>query len=180
MQMNPDADSIGSITAAELSWGNSDHIRALDPPFDFIIDTDVVYAEHLLDPLLQTMLALSGPKMTILIGHEIRLINVHEQMIELWKKHFEVKTVPRTKMDIKYQHPSIQLYIITLKTTEGNTSFDPLLENGATEKTEKDTSSRVEDEVDKEVPTEPQNLSDWEARRYEAMAARLLRDIKIT
>ncbi|GJW81799.1 protein N-lysine methyltransferase METTL21A isoform X1 [Tanacetum coccineum] len=180
MQMNPDADSIGSITAAELSWGNSDHIRALDPPFDFIIGTDVVYAEHLLEPLLQTMLALSGPKTTILIGHEIRSTNVHEQMIELWKKHFEVKTVPRSKMDIKYQHPSIQLYIMTLKTTEGNTSLDPLIENGATEKTENDTSSRVEDEVDNEVPTEPQNLSDWEARRYGAMAARLLRDIKIT
>ncbi|KAI3735266.1 hypothetical protein L6452_14758 [Arctium lappa] len=45
-------DSIGSITAAELSWGNEDHIRALDPPFDYIIGTDIVYAEHLLEPLL--------------------------------------------------------------------------------------------------------------------------------
>ncbi|PWA57623.1 Nicotinamide N-methyltransferase-like protein [Artemisia annua] len=139
-----------------------------------------VYAEHLLEPLLQTMLALSGPRTTILIGHEVRSTNVHEQMIELWKKHFEVKTVPRSKMDIKYQHPSIQLYIMTLKTTEGNTSLNPLIENGVTEKTENDTSGRVEDEVDNEVPTEPQNLSDWEARRYGAMAARLLRDIKIT
>ncbi|PWA52457.1 Nicotinamide N-methyltransferase-like protein [Artemisia annua] len=149
-------------------------IRALDPPFDFIIGTDFVYAEHLLEPLLQTMLALSGPRTTILIGHEIHSTNVHEQMIELWKKHFEVKTVPRSKMDIKYQHLSIQLYIMTLKNTEGNTSLDPLIENGATEKTENDISSRVEDEVDNEVPTKPQNLSDWEARRYGAMLARLL------
>nr|GEU60012.1 hypothetical protein [Tanacetum cinerariifolium] len=103
-------DSIRSITAAELSWGNSDHIRVLDPPFDFIIGTDI-------------------------IGHEIRSIIVHEQMINLWKKHFEVK---------QYQD------------------------------------RRVEDEFDNEVPTEPQNLSDWRARRYEAMVARLLRDIKIT
>ncbi|PWA75199.1 hypothetical protein CTI12_AA126160 [Artemisia annua] len=162
-------------------------ISALDPPFDFIIHLYEhmfnrfipytlkyvrvlvfmsfyfkVYAEHLLEPLLQTMLALSGPRTTILIGHEIRSTNVHEQMIELWKKHFEVKTVPRSK------------------TIEGNTSLDPLIENGATEKTENDTSSRVEDEVDNEVPTQPQNLSDWEARRYGALAARLLRDIKIT
>lgn len=89
------------MTAAELSWGNHDHIRALEPPFDYIIGTDVVcltkirirfvrvclglnwfnifeicdnilmcykvYAEHLLEPLLQTMLALSGPKTTILV-----------------------------------------------------------------------------------------------------------------
>ncbi|KAK9072620.1 hypothetical protein SSX86_009055 [Deinandra increscens subsp. villosa] len=172
MQMNPDADSIGSITAAELSWGNSDHIRALDPPFDFIIGTDVVYAEHLLEPLLQTMLALSGPKTTILIGYEIRSTNVHEQMIQLWKKHFEVKIVPKSKMDIKYQHPSIQLYIMTLKTPEGITNLDPT--------TESDTTEKIEDEADNDVPKEPQTLSDWEARRYGSMAARLLRDIKIT
>lgn len=74
-QMNPDADSIGSMTAAELSWGNKDHIRALDPPFDYIIGTDVVYAEHLLEPLLQTMLALSGPKTTILVNNRSTTFN---------------------------------------------------------------------------------------------------------
>ncbi|KAI3716546.1 hypothetical protein L1987_67496 [Smallanthus sonchifolius] len=172
MQMNPDADSIGSITAAELSWGNNDHIRALDPPFDYIIGTDVVYAEHLLEPLLQTMLALSGPKTTILIGYEIRSTNVHEQMIQLWKKHFEVKIVPKSKMDIKYQHPSIQLYIMTLKTPEGIPNLDPI--------TKIDTTEKTEDEADNELPQEPRALSDWEARRYGSMAARLLRDIKIT
>ncbi|KAL8197889.1 hypothetical protein R6Q57_030125 [Mikania cordata] len=171
MQMNSDADSIGSITAAELSWGNNDHIRALYPPFDYIIGTDVVYAEHLLEPLLQTLLALAGPKTTILIGYEIRSTNVHEQMIQLWKKHFEVKIVPKSKMDIKYQHPSIQLYIMTLKTPEGITNLDPI--------TETDTTQKIEDEVDK-LPQEPHTLSDWEARRYGSMAARLLRDIKIT
>ncbi|KAJ0806494.1 putative lysine methyltransferase, S-adenosyl-L-methionine-dependent methyltransferase [Helianthus annuus] len=178
MQMNPDADSIGSITAAELSWGNDDHIRALDPPFDYIIGTDVVYAEHLLEPLLYTMLALSGPKTTILIGYEIRSTNVHEQMIQLWKKHFEVKTVPKSKMDIKYRHPSIQLYIMTLKTPEGIPNLDPVTENNAAEKIddEADATEKVEDEA----PQESRTLSDWEARRYGAMAARLLRDIKIS
>ncbi|KAJ0616844.1 putative lysine methyltransferase, S-adenosyl-L-methionine-dependent methyltransferase [Helianthus annuus] len=178
MQMNPDADSIGSITAAELSWGNDDHIRALDPPFDYIIGTDVVYAEHLLEPLLHTMLALSGPKTTILIGYEIRSTNVHEQMIQLWKKHFEVKTVPKSKMDIKYRHPSIQLYIMTLKTPEGIPNLDPVTENTAAEKIddEADATEKVEDEA----PQESRTLSDWEARRYGAMAARLLRDIKIS
>lgn len=35
-------DSFGSIKAAELDWGNADHIRAVYPPFDYIIGTDVV------------------------------------------------------------------------------------------------------------------------------------------
>lgn len=35
-------DTFGSIEAAELSWGDKDHIRAVGPPFDYIIGTDVV------------------------------------------------------------------------------------------------------------------------------------------
>ncbi|XP_023749407.1 uncharacterized protein LOC111897691 [Lactuca sativa] len=181
-QMNPDADSIGSMTAAELSWGNKDHIRALDPPFDYIIGTDVVYAEHLLEPLLQTMLALSGPKTTILIGYEIRSTNVHEQMIQLWKKHFEVKIVPKSKMDVKYNHPSIQLYIMTLKTLEGSINLEDEVDTSNSNGNSNSNSKMVEDEGDDELPTEPHDgsLSEWEARRYGSMAARLLRDIKIT
>ena len=35
-------ESFGSVQVAELNWGNEDHIRAVDPPFDYIIGTDVV------------------------------------------------------------------------------------------------------------------------------------------
>eukprot|EP00268_Persea_americana_P048333 TRINITY_DN509_c1_g1_i6.p1 TRINITY_DN509_c1_g1~~TRINITY_DN509_c1_g1_i6.p1 ORF type:complete len:114 (-),score=14.11 TRINITY_DN509_c1_g1_i6:334-675(-) len=42
MQTSPDSASFGSIEVAELDWGNPEHIRAVDPPFDYIIATDVV------------------------------------------------------------------------------------------------------------------------------------------
>lgn len=42
-------DSYGSIQVAELDWGNEDQIKAVDPPFDYIIGTDVV---SLLEPIL--------------------------------------------------------------------------------------------------------------------------------
>lgn len=35
-------DSFGSIQVEELDWGNKDHIKAVGPPFDYIIGTDVV------------------------------------------------------------------------------------------------------------------------------------------
>ena len=35
-------DSFGSIQAAELNWGNEGNIRAVGPPFHYIIGTDVV------------------------------------------------------------------------------------------------------------------------------------------
>lgn len=202
MQMNPGSDSFGSIQVAELSWGNVDQIKAVDPPFDYIIGTDVVYAEHLLEPLLQTMLALSGPKTTILLGYEIRSTNVHEQMLNLWKRNFEVKIVPKTKMDSKYQHPSIQLFIMGIKPPEGRVEttsqgidwqIDEIetTETNHGEDEDGDKSSCIDglddsgsNEVKEDsmvVPsTQNDNLSEWEARRFGSMAARLLRDVRIT
>ncbi|KAJ8551913.1 hypothetical protein K7X08_028356 [Anisodus acutangulus] len=191
MQTISDPDSFGSIQAAELDWGNETHIKAVGPPFDYIIGTDVVYAEHLLEPLLQTMIALSGPKTTILLGHEIRSTTVHEKMLEMWKRNFEVKTVSKAKMDSTYQHPSIQLYIMGFK-SQGNTSeIVKQMAQQQTEEVGETETKRGSDEDESKCgfnqadATEndgkvDKKLSDWEARRCGAMAARLLRDVKIT
>ncbi|KAL3324935.1 hypothetical protein AABB24_038841 [Solanum stoloniferum] len=200
MQTISDPDSFGSIQAAELDWGNETHIKAVSPPFDYIIGTDVVYAEHLLEPLLQTIIALSGPKTTVLLGHEIRSTNVHEKMLETWKRHFEVKTVPKAKMDSTYQHPSIQLYIMGFKSQGSSSEIvrqmaqqqteeigETETKNGSDEEESKyglnqrDVTDN-EDKVDNDLvmDLEKRKLSDWEARRCGAMAARLLRDVKIT
>lgn len=198
LQMNSDSDSFGSIQVAELDWGNEDHIRAVGPPFDYIIGTDVVYAERLLEPLLQTITALSGPKTTILLGYEIRSTNVHEQMLQMWRRNFDVKIVPQSKMDPTFQHPSIQLFIMGSKPPEGNIENT---EKGSDQKSDKVETSKEENDIDGrsteeekvsdsvsdvveegcELVKKAQNekLSDFEARRVGSMAARLLRDVKI-
>ncbi|KAK1289281.1 Thioredoxin-like 3-3 [Acorus calamus] len=202
VQAYPDQESFGSITVAELDWGNEDHIKSVEPPFDYIIGTDVVYAEHLLEPLLQTILALSGPRTTVLLGYEIRSTAVHEQMIQMWKRNFDVKTVPKAKMDSKYQHSSIQLFIMELKHQAGsreNTNDSQALQVGENVNvSSKHDNNEDEEDNDAEemlgctmcVETgegevqvgsdETKKVEDeWEARRYGAMAARLLRDVKI-
>ncbi|KAL5765697.1 hypothetical protein ACOSP7_016314 [Xanthoceras sorbifolium] len=199
-QMNPGSDSFGSIRVAELDWGNEDHIRDIGPPFDYIIGTDVVYAEHLLEPLLQTIFALSGPKTTILLGYEIRSTSVHEQMLNMWKSNFDVKVVPKAKMDNNYQHSSIQLYIMGSKFNGGSTEsathgIDQPIEVGTRETKQEEQNDESSTAVDKMENIGGENvgqdsapvtripngkLSDWEARRYGSMAARLLRDVKIT
>ncbi|KAL1361518.1 hypothetical protein AAHE18_03G009500 [Arachis hypogaea] len=161
MQKNP--ESFGSIKVAELQWGDESHIKAVDPPFDYIIGTDVVYVEHLLEPLLQTILALSGPRTTIL-------------------------------MDETYQHPSIQLFIMGFKNSAESTGNSG---QAAAEKVDDQTgvegksgeenlamepSSSVEKNVEdhEKAATGTKKLSEWEARRYGSMAARILKDVKIS
>ncbi|KAK9999415.1 hypothetical protein SO802_019018 [Lithocarpus litseifolius] len=196
LQMNPGSDSFGSIQVAELDWGNDDHIRAVGPPFDYIIGTDVVYAERLLEPLLQTITALSGPKTTILLGYEIRSTNVHEQMLQMWRRNFDVKIVPQSKMHPTFQHPSIQLFIMGSKPPERNTENTDqesgqesdkvetsVEENDGRSSEEEKVTDSVGDLVEegcelvKKLPNE--KLNDFETRRYGSMAARLLRDVKI-
>ncbi|KAI4373554.1 hypothetical protein MLD38_011670 [Melastoma candidum] len=188
------AESFGSIQVAELDWGNEKHIEAADPPFDYIIGTDVVYAEHLLEPLLNTIRALAGPKTIILLGYEIRSTNVHEQMLEMWRNNFNLKTVPRHKMHSEYQHNSIHLYIMDLKTVEQCEKTDAADEKAqSSDQTpgtdaeavgSPDDSSRSNDAIDEDyqqalTKLKEGDLSEWEVRRYGSMAARLLRDAQI-
>ncbi|XP_050206209.1 UPF0665 family protein C23C4.06c isoform X2 [Mercurialis annua] len=160
MQMDPNSDSFGSIKVEELDWGNDDHIRAVHPPFDYIIGTDVM-------------------------GYEIRSTSVHEQMLGMWKRNFEVKIIPQVKMDSKYQHPSIQLYVMGLKPVADSTeSMTQTIGNGEdnseVNKTDNCGNEIVREDSEPEVKLSRGKLSDWEARRLGSMAARLLRDVKIT
>ncbi|XP_010488411.1 PREDICTED: protein-lysine methyltransferase METTL21D isoform X2 [Camelina sativa] len=201
LQMNPGSASFGSLRVAELDWGNEDHIRAVEPPFDYVIGTDVVYSEQLLEPLLRTILALSGPKTTVMLGYEIRSTVVHDKMLQMWKDNFEVKTIPRSKMDVEYQDPSIHLYIMAQKSpagSSGNVTRDEAVVDTDKTKSEMkvlagechDLPNQLEEEaVATHHPRLKEDsllmrlrdgkLSEWEMRRYGTVAAQLLRDVKI-
>ncbi|ESQ36078.1 hypothetical protein EUTSA_v10008555mg [Eutrema salsugineum] len=159
-----------------------------------------VYAEQLLEPLLHTILALSGPKTTVMLGYEIRSTIVHDKMLRMWKDNFEVKTIPRSKMDGEYQDPSIHLYIMSQKSSaesSGNATQDEVVDTAET-KCETKTSTiechvlpnlLEEEAVATHRPRLKEDsllmrlrdgkLSEWEMRRYGTVAAQLLRDVKI-
>lgn len=92
-------------------------------------------------------------------------------------------------MHSEYQHPSIQLFMMGLKPSDcrGN-EIDCHIDEVKSEETEQisednDGHDDVVNEVSEGstlVNLQGKKISDWEARRYGAMAARLLRDVKIT
>ncbi|CAN1142884.1 hypothetical protein LINPERHAP2_LOCUS13315 [Linum perenne] len=110
-------------------------------------------------------------------------------------------------MHYKYQHPSIQLYMMEMKQTGGSTgSITPQIDQQTSDLTRNPTVEDDEEEEERFEATEaatenadcsspdsanqeqqamkprPEegNLTDWETRRVGSMAARLLRDVKIT
>ncbi|XP_039016853.1 protein N-lysine methyltransferase METTL21A-like [Hibiscus syriacus] len=185
MQMNSNSDSLDQLRLR--SWiGEMKIYKSCCSTIDYIIGTDVVYAEHLVEPLLQTIIALSGPKTTIMLGHEIRSTSVHEQMLQTWKNFFDVKIVPKAKMDSKYQHPSIQLFIMeqkspavsaekaecaisTEKLEKTAQDIDPQVNEVEPSKSSQDEKNRENSSLIDNLPLtrlHDDKLSEWEARRY--------------
>lgn len=97
------------------------------------------------------------------------------------------------QMDIKYQHPSIQLYLMGQKFSSGIALAADQEKKQAAEFLERESNPREGktsgvDEVGSEkndigcsdsTGLSSRDLTDWEVRRCGAMAARLLRDVKI-
>lgn len=97
-------------------------------------------------------------------------------------------------MDETFQHPSIQLFILGLKhsaeSTEnsGQAAAEKVdVETGVKDKTTEENtvvegSGLVEENTEDHSNSIPPNanLSEWEARRYGSMAARILRDVNIS
>lgn len=92
-------------------------------------------------------------------------------------------------MHSEYKHPSIQLYMMSLKPSgcRGNEiEHVDEVESDKTKQIKEDNNvnRNIVDEVFDEKTLvknlDGRKISEWEARRYGAMAARLLRDVKIT
>lgn len=96
------------------------------------------------------------------------------------------------QMDETFQHPSIQLFILGSKPTSERPENTGLvaaekvdgIETSGEDKISEENSAVVKgsDFAEEKAETIPPNtkLSDWEARRYGSMAARMLRDVEIT
>lgn len=95
-------------------------------------------------------------------------------------------------MDETFQHPSIQLFIMGPKPASECVENSGQVTPGKVDGVETSGEDRISEEnvavekgpdfvKEKVEPIPPNaNLSDWEARRYGAMAARILRDVKLT
>lgn len=45
------------------------------------------------------------------LGYEIRSTSVHEQMLEMWKRNFEVKLVPNSKVQFSFSNTMYKIQI---------------------------------------------------------------------
>ncbi|CAI8609145.1 unnamed protein product [Vicia faba] len=63
----------GTVTSAPLRWGHAADVEMIGREFDVIVASDVVYHDHLYEPLIETLrLLLIGKKIVFLMAHTKR------------------------------------------------------------------------------------------------------------
>ncbi|OIV93422.1 hypothetical protein TanjilG_31079 [Lupinus angustifolius] len=108
LQFNADANKEGvgstggAVKVASLRWGHADDVDKIGREFDIILASDVVYHDHLYDPLLETlrmMMLVSGDgkerkKMVFVMAH-LRRWKKESSFFKKAKKLFEVDVLHR-------------------------------------------------------------------------------------
>ncbi|TRY72694.1 hypothetical protein TCAL_03390 [Tigriopus californicus] len=109
----------GPAQARALPWGH-DHLDRvsdlLDPGVDYILVSDCVYYEAALEPLIDTLVALSRAQTRVLVSYEERTsptqVAVQRRFRELVERHFRIHPVPPAECHPDYACPEIKLWTL--------------------------------------------------------------------
>lgn len=104
-----------ALKTTQLYWTNSDQIKALSPPFDLVIATDVVYIEDTVGPLVSAMEALIGDTGTVLLGYQLRSPEAHHLFWEICGRVFDIQKVPHEHLHPEYAYEEADVYILRKK-----------------------------------------------------------------
>eukprot|EP00198_Chlamydomonas_reinhardtii_P003232 XP_001692568.1 predicted protein [Chlamydomonas reinhardtii] len=109
------ADSAGTVEVQELDWTKPEQVAPLHPPYDYILAADCIYHEGLTEDFHRTVMQVTNEKSTVVVCNELRSHSVQGRFMSLFTATHSIKTVPHAKMDEKYQHPNIFIYIMKKK-----------------------------------------------------------------
>ncbi|KAI4889195.1 hypothetical protein NFI96_012970 [Prochilodus magdalenae] len=108
---NQNLISTGSITAKVLKWGED--VTDFLPHPDYILMADCIYYEQSVEPLVQTLNLLSGPKTCIICCYEERTVGVNPEVekrfFELLLQDFESEKIPAERQDPEFNSPDIHI-----------------------------------------------------------------------
>ncbi|XP_028807863.1 protein-lysine methyltransferase METTL21D [Neltuma alba] len=104
-----------NLKYSTLYWNNLDQIRALNPPFDFVVATDVVYIEESVAQLVSAMEALLAANGVVLLGYQLRSPEAHKLFWELCEEVFTIEKVPHEHLHPEYAYEETDVYVLRKK-----------------------------------------------------------------
>ncbi|GAA0148339.1 protein modifying enzyme [Lithospermum erythrorhizon] len=85
----------GNVEAAPLRWGEMEDMEAIGRDFDIILASDVVYHDHLYEPLLQTLkyLLLGGKKKMVFVMSHLKRWKKESSFFKRANKIFNTEVI---------------------------------------------------------------------------------------
>ena len=101
LQFNVDANADvvaqkgGTVNVAPLRWGEDDDVEVIGREFDLVLASDVVYHDHLFEPLIQTLRFLlnGGHEKKVFLMAHLRRWKKDAAFFKKAKKFFDVETI---------------------------------------------------------------------------------------
>ena len=93
VQANQQKGDDAAATFLPFCFGTEPHTAGLMPPYNFVVATDVVYMGSQVAPLIDSLLALSDARTTIVVAMERRVEEVWNAFQRAFKAAFKVKRI---------------------------------------------------------------------------------------
>lgn len=114
-----------NIKHSVLYWNNQDQIQALNPPFDFVVATDIVYIEESVDQLISAMEALLAENGVVLLGYQLRSPEAHKLFWEISERVFDIQKVPHEDLHPEYAYEETDVFILSKKKNKDEQEANP-------------------------------------------------------
>jgi len=115
LEDNVSRNSLGisgcNVSVAPLPWGCDP--KKLNPPFDLILASDVVYQEQSIEPLIYSLRSLCGPHSRVFFANEHRA-KLPFPVSLFATAGFSVELVPIRQHHPEWRSPDIQIYSLSL------------------------------------------------------------------
>lgn len=103
--------SLGGVPRVQpLAWGE----RLLDEGFDMVVATDVFYAREAMPALLETLVALAGPRTSVLLAAG-RNRHAADDFFALARINFEIEQLDREALHPIYQCGDVDVWSLRVK-----------------------------------------------------------------
>eukprot|EP00966_Prymnesium_polylepis_P134708 3113650-Prymnesium_polylepis.1 len=97
-----------------LTWGEPLTPELSSPvPYDYVVATDLFYAREAMPALVETLLALTGPRTTLLLAAG-RNRHAGDEFFSLAREHWRVERIENSELDPIYQTEDVDVWQLHL------------------------------------------------------------------
>ena len=103
-----------ACNASALSWGSSEALRALTPPFDYVIGADIMYIIEVIDLLVVTLRHAMGKESVCYMGYG-RNRRALETFLKATLDYFCIEELESSQFHPDFFSPDMSIIKLTLK-----------------------------------------------------------------